>query len=153
MPDPVSWLKKFFAYVSRPKIGQVFANKSSLNLNIYLDRKSFFGKILLWSPRNKGRWITSKWFRGHHRRVFWPNKQIVMIEFESSLFSDKTDIGKIEVLKEPLVERMLLEEQNRIESEKDSLYLGPPLDFSLFLVILVIALILGIPLLLVALLF
>jgi hypothetical protein len=120
-----------------------------MNLNVYLGRKSALGKILLWSPRNQGRWITSKWFRGHHRRVFWPNKEVVLIDFDSSIFSGKSDREQVEILKELEVKERLLTELDRIEIEKETLYLGPPLEFSLFLVLVIFALVLGIPFLIV----
>lgn len=136
MPHSKGWLGKFITAFSRPKVGQVFVNKSSENLNVFFGRKGLFGKILFWSPRNKARWITSKWFK-RHNRVFWPNKEIVRIDVDNEKISNMEYRKRVGYLKKKDVEERLTEEIDKIEQEKHRLYLRYPIDFYAFCVLLI----------------
>lgn len=138
MTDSKGWFSKFVTAFSRPKIGQVFVNKNSENLNIFFGRKGLFGRILLWSPRNKARWVSSKWFK-RHRRVLWPDKEIVCVDIDRKMITNMDYHERMDYLNQEKVKEELTEQIRRLDDEKRDLYLNYPPDFMAFCVFLIFA--------------
>ncbi len=154
-PLEQSWFKKFITVWSNPSFGQVYVNKNSMTVNIYLGFRMLQGKVLIWSAKRNIRWVTKKWFKQGHQMLLYKNKSVVkanlIVETPAGEIIPDEEFYKISdrdysILREYFNRKEVRDELKRLAEQIESkIYLfrvGMPVEFILPIIIPIIVVLL-----------